>query len=108
MPTTHDAVVGIVEVWHTEEGWGVLRTPDGLSVWCHFSQVLCDGYRQLSAGERIRFDYETPGQDGCAGRVLTTALPGDADGSFPTTSAPPPPDISGAYASKLTIEFDRE
>lgn len=64
---------------------------------------------QLSAGERIRFDYEMPGQDGCAGRVLTRAQPAEADGSLPTTtSSPPPQDMTGAHRSELTIVFDPE
>jgi cold shock CspA family protein len=36
----HAFVVGTVQEWYGEEGWGVLRTPDGLSVFCHFSASL--------------------------------------------------------------------
>ncbi|MCA1713286.1 MAG: cold shock domain-containing protein, partial [Actinobacteria bacterium] len=83
------------------------RTPDGASVWCHFSHVVADGYRQLSVGDRVRFDYETPGQDGCDGRVLTAAQLLDDDGSVPSASElPAAQDMTGAYASKLTIVFD--
>lgn len=106
--TPHDPVVGSVDVWHPEEGWGVLRTPDGLSVWCHFSQVVLDGYRELLPEERVRFDYETPGQDGCDGRVLTAAQPAGADGPVPPTPSPPPQGTSSAYRSSLTITFDDE
>jgi len=50
-----------------------------------------------------------PGQDGCAGRVLTRAQPAEADGSLPTTtSSPPPQDMTGAHRSELTIVFDPE
>ena len=109
MRATHEAVVGTVEVWHAEDGWGVLRTPAGLSVWCHFSHVVADGYRELLAGDRVRFDYETPGQDGCDGRVLTTAEPVADDGSVASASGvPQPQDMSGAYATELTIIFDDE
>jgi CspA family cold shock protein len=105
--TTHEAVVGTVEVWHAEDGWGVLRTPDGVSVWCHFSHVVADGHRELPAGDRMRFDHETPGQDGCDGRVLTAAQPVADDGSVtPMTGMQPAHDMSGAYASELTIVFD--
>jgi CspA family cold shock protein len=68
-------VIGIVAEWHDRDGWGVLTTPDGHSVWCHYSQVEMTGYRTLVPGRRVEFDYETPGQDGFDARVLTTARP---------------------------------
>ena len=109
MSSTHDAVIGTVEVWHAEDGWGVLRTPDGVSVWCHFSHIVADGYHEVSAGDRVRFDYETPGQDGCEGRVLTAAHPvADDDSVSPRDAAPTPPDMSGAYRSELRIVFEDE
>ena len=49
--------------------------PDGLSVFCHFSHVLLDVFRTLAAGQHVRFSYETPGQDGCDARVLSSARP---------------------------------
>jgi cold shock CspA family protein len=89
MRTPHEAVVGTVEVWHAEDGWGVLRTVHGLSVWCHFSQVVADRYRELSAGDRVRFDYETPGQDGRDGRVATAVQPVANDGSVSSLASRP-------------------
>ena len=74
MRTPHPPVVGTVEVWH-EDGWGVLRTPDDVGVWCHFSQVEMDGYRSLEPGQRVSFDYETPGQHDYEARVLTSVKP---------------------------------
>ncbi|MDX6275339.1 MAG: cold shock protein [Frankiales bacterium] len=75
MRTPHEPVIGTVRDWDNQEGWGVLLTPDGLTVFCHFSVVAADGYRTLTVGSRVRFDYETPGQDGCDARVLTSAQP---------------------------------
>ena len=66
-------VVGTVDLWHAEEGWGVLRTPDGLTVFCHFSDIDAEGYRELRPGQAVEFDYRTPGQDGCEASVLTRA-----------------------------------
>lgn len=68
-------VVGEVESWNAEVGWGVLRTPDGLSVFCHFSRLDGPGFRMLSPGQRVRFDYRTPGQDGWDASVMTRATP---------------------------------
>ncbi len=75
MRTPHPFVNGEVLVWHDEDGWGVLKAPDGTNVWCHYSQVEMDGYRSLRPGERVTFDYERPGQDGYPARVLSVARP---------------------------------
>jgi len=52
---------------------GVLRTPDGLDVWCHYSHVMSEGHAALTPGEAVVFDFETPGQDDYPARVLTSA-----------------------------------
>lgn len=107
MRSTHDAVTGVVEVWHSEQGWGVLRTPGGLSVFCHFSHVEMQGYRELIVGEAVHFDYVIPGQDGCDAAVLTRACPagGTSVSQVPST---PPSEEPGPYSSRLTITFDDE
>ncbi|NKY00942.1 cold shock domain-containing protein [Gordonia polyisoprenivorans] len=55
MPST----VGTVRVWHSEDGWGVLdseATPGG--AWAHFSEVVGDGFRSLTPGQEVEFEYE--------------------------------------------------
>lgn len=75
--TPHGPVTGTVVEWHATDGWGVVRTPDGLRAWCHFSHVQVPGYRELIPGSRVVFDYETPGQDGYPARVLSMVRPVD-------------------------------
>jgi CspA family cold shock protein len=108
MGQAHEDVVGTVVAWHADEGWGVLGTPDALEVWCHFSHVVGNGYRELSIGQSIRFDYETPVQDGYPARVRTVASPMTADGTFLPASPSLPREASNAYSSNLTIDFDDE
>jgi cold shock protein len=38
----------------------------------HFSSIEAPGYRELRAGQQVRFTYEDPGflQDGCRFRAL--------------------------------------
>ena len=59
---------GTVKNWNGDEGWGALISPEVPGgVWAHFSHIVVDddtGYRSLSDGERVRFGYEQPGQDG--------------------------------------------
>ena len=60
-------VEGIVKRWDEDEGWGVLTSPDVPGdVFAHFSDIVAEGYRSLTDGERVRFDWEhyEPGQDG--------------------------------------------
>jgi cold shock CspA family protein len=52
-PVPFPPVIGTVEVWHDEQGWGVLRTPDGLSVFCHFSNIEIEGYADLTEGTPV-------------------------------------------------------
>ena len=103
------AVVGTVEVWHAGDGWGVLRAPDGLSVFCHFSHVDAPGYRELHPGEPVVFDYSTPGQDGCDATVLPAARVALASGENPPLRRPSAEEIddsTAAYRSGLTISWD--
>jgi CspA family cold shock protein len=103
----HDAVVGHVESWSDEDGWGVLRTPEGLSVVCHYSDVDLPGYRSLTPGTAVCFDYEEPGQDGCDARVLTAARPAAAGENAPLTKpVGEPAEESTAYDSGLTFVWD--
>lgn len=108
MNTKHEAVVGEVESWRDEDGWGVLRTPNGLSVFCHCSQLDMAGSPSLTPGTSIYFDYEQPGQDGCDARVLTAARVGVASGENPPLRSPNADEISGstAYGSGLIIVWD--
>lgn len=108
MSTRFPPVVGSVETWHAQDGWGVLRTPAGLSVFCHFSDVDVQGYAKLEVGALVWFDYETPGQDGCDARVLTAARPGAANPDVPlgTLKLKDPDPPSSAFRSRLTVTHD--
>lgn len=62
---------GIVHLWNDEEGWGVIHspaTPGGC--WAHFSCVSVPGYRTLTPGSAVDFDWELFDQDGYAYRAV--------------------------------------
>jgi cold shock CspA family protein len=44
---------GVVLSWDTSKGDGRIQTDRGEVVWCHFSHVRADGFRMLSAGQRV-------------------------------------------------------
>lgn len=72
-PATAAASVGVVRSFDPDAGWGIIDAPEvpgGCFV--HFSNIEMNGYRALTAGQRVRFTYERPGflQDGCPYRAL--------------------------------------
>lgn len=75
MRDAHNAVLGTVRSWNDRDGVGVLLTPDGTSVWCHYSMIRTDGRQTLIEGQAVRFDFETPGQDGHEARVANFVEP---------------------------------
>lgn len=65
--------VGNVRFWRSAEGWGVIdsvETPGGC--WAHFTHIDTDPtkFRELSAGQEVRFDWEQYPQDGYDYRVI--------------------------------------
>lgn len=92
---------GTVREWHVDEGWGVIdsdATPGGC--WAHFGTVLTSGYRSLSPGQPVSFEFETEWQDGYDYRAVAVWTGNDR----PATPARQKP--SAAYHSILRLEFD--
>jgi CspA family cold shock protein len=67
---SRDRIVGVVRVWHGDDGWGVVdspQTPGGC--WVHFSVVDVPGYHELRAGQQVLLELEDADQDGYAYRA---------------------------------------
>jgi len=65
---------GTVREWWADEGWGILTSPETPSgCWAHFSTLRIDGYRTLVPGQRVSFEWESPGQDGYGHRAVWVA-----------------------------------
>jgi CspA family cold shock protein len=93
---------GTVRVWHAEDGWGVVDSPETPGgCWVHFSQVAVDGYRALTVGQAVVLEWESPGQDGYPYRALR-AWPSGEEPAPPPPLQPPGP----GFASTLTLFFD--
>jgi CspA family cold shock protein len=62
---TQGTTIGIVKYWHTEKGHGAISTDATApwDIWCHFSQVVGEGFRSLTPGERVEVDYLRIDQD---------------------------------------------
>lgn len=51
---------GKVARWSDERGFGFIDGPDGKVIFVHYSQILGDGYKTLTAGQEVEFNcYET-------------------------------------------------
>ena len=63
---------GEVAFWHSEEGWGAVRTPELAGVgFVHFAHIRgMEGYRELRSGEVVEFEFaDGYHQAGCQYRV---------------------------------------
>lgn len=50
---------GVVRFWNSEDGWGVIdceQTPGGC--WVHFSVVEGEGFRKLTPGQQVAFEWQ--------------------------------------------------
>ncbi len=77
---TQGPAKGVVREWHSEQGWGVLdspQTPGGC--WCLFAAVSGSGFRSLAAQEIVEFVFEEAEQDGYAYRAVEAWSPGHRD-----------------------------
>ncbi|MEV4624926.1 cold shock domain-containing protein [Micromonospora sp. NPDC049523] len=96
--------VGTVRSYFTDEGWGVIDSPDVPGgCWVGFSAIAMAGYRRLVQGQRVSFRAEPADQDGYAFRAVKVWTGNDE----PPDQAPVQ-DSSGAYRSWLSLTFDNE
>lgn len=71
------ATTGTVRFWNSEEGWGVIDSPEIPSgCWAHFTHIQASGdtaargFRGLSDGQPVEFRWEQCPQDGYELRVI--------------------------------------
>lgn len=68
---------GKVKWFNGEKGFGFIQQDDGgADVFCHFSAIQGDGYRNLSEDDEVEFEVEQ-GQKGLQAKnvVVTNAAP---------------------------------
>ncbi|MEV0438400.1 cold shock domain-containing protein [Streptomyces spectabilis] len=92
---------GVVSEWNSDEGWGVLASPDLEGpVWAHFSSIDAEGFRELSVGDPVVFSVEEEEQDGYRWRAVHVR----AGGGIPGRESQD--DDGPGYSSGLDITFD--
>ena len=93
---------GTVREWDGESGCGAIDSPETPGgVWVHFSHIAADGFRALTPGDDVDFEYEhVNNQDGYSFRAICVWRSGQERPQLPGPSSGPK-----AYRSSLTIEF---
>jgi cold shock CspA family protein len=95
---------GVVRAFDADQGWGVIDGPEVPGgCWVSFAAIAADGYRELSAGQRVSFRAEAASQDGFAFRAVKVWT-GEAEPAGPARDQP----SSGAYHSSLIVAYDSE
>jgi CspA family cold shock protein len=75
----HEAL-GVVRVWHEDEGFGVIdtdETPGGIGA--VFPVIHMSGFKTLAAGQTVRVKYVPERQDDCAFQSVEVLPVEDAD-----------------------------
>lgn len=55
--------IGSVKFFNSQRGFGFIKQEKGPDVFCHFSGIVGDGYRNLNENDRVEFDI-APGKKG--------------------------------------------
>jgi CspA family cold shock protein len=50
-----EKINGTVKWFNTSKGFGFILTEDGREVFVHYTDILSDGFRNLSEGEAVSF-----------------------------------------------------
>jgi CspA family cold shock protein len=62
---------GVVRLWHVDDGWGEVRSPDFVDpIWVHYSTVdstsrgvMSNGFKKLLVGDQVEMTVEHAEQD---------------------------------------------
>lgn len=49
-------MIGEVKWFDEEKGFGFICQEDGMDVFVHYSHILQEGYKSLTAGEKVSYD----------------------------------------------------
>lgn len=53
---------GIVKWFNTNKGFGFIVTDDGREVFVHYTEIMTDGFKNLSEGESVRLTVTDNGK----------------------------------------------
>ncbi|MQS05885.1 cold-shock protein [Streptomyces alkaliphilus] len=100
---------GVVRIWHTEDGWGVIESPETPGgVFAHFSVIDAPAgtFRSLHPGDPVDFEWEHGIQDELHFRATWVKPAGSEHGERSAGEAEG--EDGDAYTSTLKIRWDEE
>ncbi|MGQ9518461.1 MAG: cold shock domain-containing protein [Anaerolineae bacterium] len=53
-----ERIVGTVKWFNSTKGYGFIERPNGPDVFVHYSAIQSEGFRDLTAGEKVEFSIE--------------------------------------------------
>jgi CspA family cold shock protein len=66
-------MVGTVKWFSNEKSYGFITAEDGKDIFVHFSAIQMEGFKTLSAGQRVTFEVTTGAKGPQASDVVVTA-----------------------------------
>jgi CspA family cold shock protein len=79
--------MGVVKFYKAEKGWGAITSaelPPSRDAFVHFSAIEGSGYRELTAGDLVDFDFEAAEQDSFRYRATRVLRVGPGPGPAPS------------------------
>lgn len=67
-----ERVVGTVKWFNATKGYGFIERANGPDVFVHYSAIQADGFRDLTAGEKVEFSIENSPKGPHAVNVVRT------------------------------------
>lgn len=99
--------VGTIRFWDTEQGWGVIDSPDTPGgCWIHHSTPSTARHQGMEPGRVVNFAWRRVPGEGVQDGYDYVATDAWYFGEEPVRRAPST--ARGAYTTRLTISFDDE
>lgn len=61
---------GTIKQFNQEKGFGFIRCEDGQDVFFHYSSLVMDGFKTITAGEKVEFTLEQSDRGSRASNIV--------------------------------------
>ncbi len=61
---------GTIKQFNQERGYGFIRAEDGTDVFFHYSSLVMDGFKTITAGEKVEFTLEQSDRGSRASNIV--------------------------------------
>ncbi|OLS12464.1 MAG: cold-shock DNA-binding domain protein [Promethearchaeota archaeon CR_4] len=82
--------VGTVKWFSAKKGYGFILRENGEEIFCHFSNVVSDGFKTLHYNRKVEFDIGAGRNDGSVEAKNVKELPAEGDKKETSAEEEPP------------------